>query len=132
MSGTAGDPRPDRRDQTGAGQRAPKLLTTTQASRRINLTIAVGFAIMIGMVLISKAVIMWIAVLVMWIVLWTVFWLIWGRHWHPIKQFRYEWGGYRQGTFERAKQSEPAFREAWEQSEGAPPRKPPAGGDTPQ
>jgi hypothetical protein len=57
-------------------------------------------------------VIMWFAVLVVWNVLWIGWWLRWGRHWHPIRQFRYEWGRYRRGTFKRSSESEAAYRQA--------------------
>lgn len=60
------------------------MLTTTQATRRVYLVIALMFAFLIAMVSISTAVIMWIAVLVVWILLWIGFWLRWGRYWHPI------------------------------------------------
>jgi hypothetical protein len=116
----------DRQDGAGSGRPAPKMLTTTQASRRINLVIALMFVIGIPMILISKAVTMWVAVLVVWIVLWIGFWVRWGRYWHPIRQFRYEWGGYRQGTFKRSAESEAAYREAWQESGGKPPKLPPS------
>jgi hypothetical protein len=119
----------DRHDSAGSGQPAPKMLTTTQAARRINLTIVVMFAFLALGIVISKAVIMWVTVLVIWIVLWIGFWARWGRYWHPIRQFRYEWGGYRQGTFKRSSESEAAYREAWRESGGAPPEHPPPDDD---
>jgi hypothetical protein len=132
VGGRVDDGQAERRAGAGSGQPAPKLLTTTQAARRINLVIVLMFAFAVPMVIISKAVIMWIAVLVVWIVLWIGWWLRWGRHWHPIRQFRYEWGGYRKGTFKRSSESEAAYREAWQESDGAPPRIPPSSGDTPK
>ena len=121
----AGD-EPGDGDHAGAhGAPAPKMLTTTQASRRINLTIVLMFVFAVPMIAISKATIMWIAVLVVWIILWIGFWTHWGRLWHPVRQFRYEWGGYRRGTFKRASVSERAYRQAWEETGGDPPKIPP-------
>jgi hypothetical protein len=120
---------PDRHDGAGSRPPAPKMLTTSQATRRIYLVIVVMFAFLFVGILITKAVIMWVTVLVIWIFLWIGFWVRWGRYWHPIRQFRYEWGGYRQGTFKRSTESEAAYREAWQESGGAPPKLPPPGGD---
>lgn len=113
------------RDGSESGAPAPKMLTTTQAGRRINLTIVVMFLFAVPMIAISRATGMWIAVLGVWIVLWIVFWVRWGRYWHPVQQFRYEWGGYKQGTFKRSRESQAAFQEAWQETGGAPPRIPP-------
>jgi hypothetical protein len=120
-----------RHEEAGSGQPAPKMLTTTQAARRIYVVMLVMFAFLAVGIEISKAVIMWVSVLVIWIVLWIAFWARWGRYWHPIRQFRYEWGGYRQGTFKRSWESEAAYREAWRESGGEPPKLPPPGGDAP-
>jgi hypothetical protein len=121
----------DRNDGDSARRPAPKMLTTTQAARRINLTFVLMTLVAVPLLLISRAVIVWIALLVAWMVLWIGFWVRWGRHWHPIRQFRFEWGGYRQGTFKRSNESEAAYREAWQESGGKPPKLPPPSGDGP-
>jgi hypothetical protein len=119
----------DRNDGDSAARPAPKMLTTTQAARRINLTFVAMVLVAVPLLLISRAVVIWVALLAVWIVLWIGFWVRWGRYWHPIRQFRYEWGGYRQGTFKRSTESEAAYREAWQESGGAPPKLPPPSGD---
>jgi hypothetical protein len=121
----------------GAGRaRAPKVVTTTEFGVRMTRTFFLMFAVLIPFALIGRSgstpLLAWIALLVYFVVLWIRFWVRWGRHWHPIRQFRYEWRGYRQGTFQRSRQSEAAFRRAWEESGGQPSSVPPPSGETPK
>lgn len=59
----------------------------------------------------------WVAVLVWsWLALW--------RYCHPIRQWRFEWAGYRHGLFRDSVQSQGAWIRAWEQTGGNPPARP--------
>jgi hypothetical protein len=119
------------RRKLGPSTNQPRMFTILRAAGLGGLLFACGIAISVGLIAaLSGGSGAWVAVVVLWVALVLGFVLGVGRYCHPVRQMRFQWGGYRQHAFRDSVEAQRAWIRAWEQTGGKPPARPP-GRDAP-